>query len=67
MMNLLNQFFSLFLAPSIFLELKHYFAVRQTSYSYRILNDGNDDDVINNNDDFVMLMLAIVVFEILLA
>ena len=35
--------------------------------SCHILNDGNNDDVINNNDDFGIFMLAVVVFEILLA
>ena len=67
MLYLLNHFLSLFLAPSIFLELQHDFPARHTSDSYHILNDGNDDDIINNADDFVILMLAVVVFEILLA
>ena len=67
MLHLLNQFFSPFLAPSIFLDLQHDFAARHTSDSCHILNDGNDDDVINNAGAFMILMLAVVVFEILLA
>ena len=62
-----NQFFGRFLASSIFLVLQPYFAERHTSDLYHIMNDGNGDDVINNDDDFVILMLAMVVFEILLA
>ena len=67
MLYLLNHFLSLFLAFSIFLELQHDFSSRHTSDSYHILNNGNDVNFIINADDFLILMLAVVVFEILLA